>query len=229
MQTFLIFDMDGVIVDSNPFHKQAWQAFCNEHGLSLDDEEMERFVYGKTNPDALAYVYGGRLSDDEVVRLTARKEAHFRELIREHLQPLAGLTEFLSIAERLFEKPAVATSAPTDNVDFTLDTLGIRDRFALITDQNMVSRGKPDPEIFLTTARRLNAPPERCIVFEDSLAGLQAARAAGMTVVGLTTTHSIEELQPLADLLVPDFTGLAKDPSPLTRAVEKRLAQSPDS
>lgn len=209
MKPALIFDMDGVIVDSNPFHKQAWEIFCQKHGHHLSEEELRQQVYGKTNHDALPFLFGN-LTEEQIKTYGEHKEVIFRKLFLPHITPVTGLREFLPIAQQHFEKLAIATSASTPNVDFTLDHLNIRNYFSVIVDETFVKRGKPDPEIYLSAASKLGMPPESCIVIEDSLSGIESAKRAGMKVIGITTTHNAEELQPLVDWVIRDFNELAQ-------------------
>jgi beta-phosphoglucomutase len=209
--TFLVFDMDGVIVDSNPFHQEAWRAFCRMHGCALADDELRRYVYGRTNADALRHLFGDCLDAGMIERYASQKEQCYRELFRPHLEPLPGLLTFLGKARGCFAGLAVATSAPPENVDFVLDTLNLRRFFPVIVDETLVSRGKPDPEIYLKTAALLGAKPSACIVFEDSPSGIRSAKDAGMAVVGVSTTHAKEELAGKTDWVADDFSELAED------------------
>lgn len=209
MKPALIFDMDGVIVANNPFHKQAWDTFCKTHGHHLSEEELRQSIYGKTNHDVLTFLFG-QLTEAEIKLYADQKEALYRELFLPHLAPVAGLMEFLPLASQQFEKLAIATSAPPSNIDFILDHLHIRPCFSLIIDETMVSRGKPDPEVYLITAKRLGILPEQCVVIEDSMSGVESAKRAGMKVVGITTTHSREELKAKnVDWTVEDFIELS--------------------
>lgn len=198
--------MDGVIADSNPYHKIALRQFFEQHGYSLTEKDLREKIYGRTNKDWIPVVFGN--IDPEVSRAYAReKEALYRVLYAPHIVPVPGLPEFLEALERAGLPRAVATSAPRENVDFTLEKTGTAHYFDVILDESFVSKGKPDPEIYRKTAMALNLPPEQCIVFEDSLAGVEAAKAAGGRVVAITTTHTREEF-PAADLIIDDFLGL---------------------
>ncbi len=204
-----IFDMDGVIADSNPYHKIALRQFCEQHGYRLTETDLREKIYGRTNKDWIPAVFGE--IDAELVRAFAReKEDLFREIYAPHIQPVPGLVEFLEKLEQAGIPRAVGTSAPRENVDFTLEKTATMRFFDVILDESFVSKGKPDPEIYRKTAAALRLPPERCIVFEDSFAGVEAARAAGSRVIAITTTHSREEF-PSADIVIDDFKGL--DPS----------------
>jgi HAD superfamily hydrolase (TIGR01509 family) len=203
MKYAFLFDMDGVIIDSNPAHKIALKQFCKKHGHDLSDQQLHQKIYGRTNKDWIPNVFG-KLSPEEVKRYADEKEALFRDIYKDDIKALKGLPGFLEQASRLGVPQAIATSAPRENVDFTLACTGIGKYFKVILDESFVNRGKPDPEIYLKTAAALGFDPQYCVVFEDSLSGVESGKAAGCKVVGLTTTHSAEELLK-ADFCMPDF------------------------
>lgn len=203
----VIFDMDGVITESNPFHKRAWEIFCQKYGMELTEEDLKDHVYGQTNRHALNHIFDKELSAKECADLTEEKEALYRELHGPEMEMTAGLKGFLETLKEQGIPLAVATSAPTSNLDFTLKQLGIRQYFDQTIDISGVQNAKPDPEIYLKAAKKLGVAPERCIVMEDSVPGVEAGQRAGMKVVGLTTTHSAEELSH-TDLTIEDFRGL---------------------
>jgi beta-phosphoglucomutase len=203
----ILFDMDGVIVDSNPYHKLAFQAFLKQYNISLTDDELKVHVYGRTNQEGMPYIFKRELSPEELTERANEKEALFREIYKTDIQPVKGLIPFLQMLKAHGVKAAVGTSAPTANLDFIVDALDIRPYFDALIDSTGLSRGKPDPEIYLKAAGLLGIPPARCIVIEDSLAGVQAGVNAGMKVIGITTTHTAEELSN-THLIIRDFEGL---------------------
>ena len=206
-----IFDMDCVIVDSNPFHKIALKQFCKKYGFDLSEEQLKEKIYGRTNKDWLANVFGN-LGEKKLREYADEKESLFRELYKNDIKPVDGIREFFrKLDEQQFPR-AIATSAPRDNVDFTLSKTGTGQYFKTILDESFVSIGKPDPQIYVKTAAALEFDPANCIVFEDSLSGVKAGKAAGCKVVGITTTHSREELSE-TDLVIDNFVDL--DPSSL--------------
>jgi HAD superfamily hydrolase (TIGR01509 family) len=217
-----IFDMDGVIIDSNPFHKISLNQFCKKHGHILSEEQLKEKIYGRTNRDWIANVFG-KLEDNKIKEYAEEKEALFRSLYANDIKPVDGLIEFLQRMDEQKIPRAIATSAPRANVDFTLSKTNTEKYFKIILDESFVSKGKPDPEIYLKTAKALNFPPEQCIVFEDSLSGVKAGKAAGCKVVGITTTHSAEELWE-TDLVIDNFAGL--DPKQLISKLFARSGQS---
>jgi beta-phosphoglucomutase len=197
-----IFDMDGVLIDSNPTHKIALQQFCREHDFELTEQQLREKIYGRTNRDWLLNLFGN-LPDETIRRYAEEKEALFRQLYTD-IEPLKGLLSFLKKMDEAGIPRAIATSAPRANVDFTLEHTGIGPYFQTILDDSFVSKGKPDPQIYLKSAAALGLEPAKCVVFEDSFSGVKAGKAAGCKVVGLTTTHTNDELSE-TDFNIADF------------------------
>jgi len=184
----LIFDMDGVLVDSNPMHCRAWEAFNRRYGVETT-AEMHRRMYGKRNDQIVRDVYGDALDDAEVFERGRAKEALYREMAAPHLEEMLvpGVRAFLG--QYYYLPKAVATNAEPDNVNFVLDRAKLRAHFDAVVDGDQVNRPKPYPDIYLRTAELLGIRPAHCLVFEDSHSGVAAAVAAGMRVIGLATTH----------------------------------------
>ncbi len=201
-----LFDMDGVIVDSNPAHKTSLKEFCGRYGHKLSEEQLKEKIYGRTNKDWIPAVFGD-IEESEMRRLAAEKEALFRKIYVATIRPLDGLIDFLRAAQEASVPMAIATSAPRENVDFTLENTGTGGFFDKILDESFVQKGKPDPEIYVKTARALGFSTENCIVFEDSLSGVKSGKSAGCKVVAISTTHSAEELHE-ADLVLENFVGI---------------------
>jgi len=207
----VIFDMDGVISASNPYHRRAWQAVCRKHGLRVADSKFSK-IYGRINAEIVEYLFGHRLPKEEIKRYAAEKEKIYRRSYGPRVKSVAGLLAFLEKLKRTGVKRAVATSAPTQNVRMILRGTGAGRYFKIVVDSTGIKRGKPHPDIFLQAAKKLGVPPRRCVVIEDSMAGIEAAHRARMKVVGITTTHSRKELSH-ADRVIRDFRGL--DPGSL--------------
>ena len=201
-----LFDMDGVIVDSNPAHKIALKEFCQKHGFDLSEEQLRERIYGRTNKDWIPAVFGD-IAPEKVAEYAMEKEQLFRDIFAATIQPVAGLVSFLEKLDNSRIKRAIATSAPRANVDFTLSKTATEKYFPIILDDSFVEKGKPDPEIHLKTAAAVEVPPERCIVLEDSLSGVKSGKAAGCKVVAITTTHTPEELAE-ADVIIANFVDL---------------------
>jgi beta-phosphoglucomutase len=214
-QVAFLFDMDGVIVDSNPFHKIALKQFCKKYGHDLTEEQLREKIYGRTNKDWLRNVFG-ELDAEKLSKYADEKESLFRELYAKDIVPVTGLKAFLDKLDQYKIARAIATSAPRANVDFTLERTSLVPYFETILDDSFVSKGKPDPEIYVKTAAAIGYKPENCIVLEDSLSGVKAGKAAGSKVIGITTTHTAEELSEV-DYIINDFRG--QDPRELIERV----------
>lgn len=206
----VIFDMDGVIVDNADYHFKAWKQTCNQYGISLTEEQYQTQLNGRTMTDTLAILFGRKLSEEEETAFSQTKEALYRELYAPHLKPVPGLLSFLQSLQQAGFPLAVATSAPPDNVTFTLDGTGTRAFFSSIIDASMVSQGKPHPEVYTRSGEALNMPPQNCWVFEDAVQGVKAGKAAGMKVCGISTTHTADKLHE-ADRIISDFEGLTAE------------------
>lgn len=208
-QIGFVFDMDGTLVDNMRFHTLAWQKMLDENGITMRAEEFLVNTAGKTNGEIIPAIFPGA-GPDEIAKLGDRKEQIYRELYLPSRSVLAGAVEFLTESQRLGIQMAVATAAPPPNVEFILDGLNLRHFFDAITTAADVSRGKPDPEIFLASAAKLDVPSHRCIVFEDALNGFEAAARARMKSVGLATVNSLESILSLPSVVAAysDFTCL---------------------
>lgn len=202
----LIFDMDGVLVDSNPAHKKALIQFCEKHGFSLSEEELRAKIYGRTNRTWLTNLFG-ELSEEKLAEYTHEKESLYRSLFEPDIAPVHGLLSFLETAKAANIQMLIGTSAPPENVTFTLDHTQTHSFFSHILDDTYVTHGKPNPEIYLKAVAKTPLPASQCIVIEDSLSGVEAGLRAGCKVVGITTTHSAEELSN-THLVINDFTEL---------------------
>lgn len=196
--------MDGVLVNTNPYHKSAWTTYAAELGHNIDEVWMSRHIFGRINRDAITALLGHEPSEEELKIHTANKEALFIDLFRPHIALLPGLDKLLAEAKAANVPLAVATSAPRMNVEFIFGELGLAQYFPVVIDDEMITRGKPDPEIYLKAAKALSVQPEDCLVFEDSFSGVRAAHAAGMPVIALSTTHKSFEFTDV-ELVIKDF------------------------
>jgi len=208
----VLFDMDGVIVDNHRFHEEAWIDFCKQYGIHLTAEDYKLRINGRTVTEVVQFVFSGRaqaITPAEVKQYSEEKEAAYRALYGPHLARTHGLLPFLDRLKAANIPMAVGTSAPTANVEFTLDGLGIRHYFQSIIDENGVTKGKPEPEIYLKSAAALGIPAEDCLVIEDALSGIKAGQNAGSGVLAMATTHTEEELRAVHPTgIAPDFTQL---------------------
>ncbi len=202
----LIFDMDGVIVDNAHYHILAWIKFAKNYGIDLSKEEVVS-QFGSINDAILMNLFNKELDQDERVKMAFEKEEIYRALYSRDIKEVPGLTVFLEGLDRDIFSIAVATSAPSKNVEFVLGKTNLTRFFKIITDESEIKNGKPDPEIFLKTAKKMDVNPEDCIVFEDSHKGIEAANRAKMRVIGLGTSHPKDTLQNTI-MNIEDFTTL---------------------
>ncbi|HVT93606.1 MAG TPA: HAD-IA family hydrolase [Bryobacteraceae bacterium] len=196
----LLFDLDGVILDSMPLHTEAWEVYLKRFGKWVPD--LEKRMHGARNDQIVSAFLGGSLTQEEIFEHGAAKERLFRELmaprLEEHIVP--GVREFL--AEFADLPKAIASNAEPANIDFVLDGAGLRRFFPVVVDGHQVARAKPFPDIYLRAAELVQTPPARCIVFEDSPTGVEAGRGAGMRVAGIGTHQGA---LPGVEIMAADF------------------------
>ncbi|MEQ9438335.1 MAG: HAD family phosphatase [Cyclobacteriaceae bacterium] len=206
----LLFDMDGVIVDNHQFHLKSWLAFFEKYEITMSEQEYKAKVNGRTMSAILPDLLNREMSEEEIHEIGEEKEALYRQMYQPYIKPTPGLVSFLGDLSRQQILRTVSTSAPPENVDFTLKHTGLRSYFPTIIDATMVTQGKPHPEVYLKSAEALGVKPEYCVVFEDAILGIQAGKNAGMKVVGVATTHTREELEAEdTDLVIGDFSELS--------------------
>jgi beta-phosphoglucomutase family hydrolase len=211
----VIFDLDGTLVDNMRFHIEAWVAMARSLGVALTVERVEHEFNGKRNEEIFPALLGRPVPPEELTRLAEEKESHYRQLFAPHLAPVRGARELIVRLREAGLGLAVASAAPRANRSFVLDGLGLREHFAHVLGAEDVKRGKPHPDLFLAAAQALGVDPATCIVFEDAVLGVHAARAAGMLAAGITTLMPAEVLREAgADWTLPDYTAL---PEPLAR------------
>jgi len=211
MEYGFIFDMGGVVIDSNPFHKIAWEKFLNGQGHPFDDNLFDDVLSGRTGPTSLRLLFGKDLSQDKADLFLEEVDGNFQTILRESedVRPIAGVHAFLDQISGNGMRLALATSAPTLNIELGLQKLKLENTFEHIVGKVDVNQGKPHPEVYLTCMKLLGMAAENCIVFEDSKAGIQSALSAGIQVVGIASGHSKEELlEEGVSMVVDDFVGL---------------------
>jgi HAD superfamily hydrolase (TIGR01509 family) len=205
-----IFDWDGVIIDSSAHHEESWERLAAETGYRLPPGHFKR-GFGMKNEKIIPDLLQWSSDPVEVRRLSLRKEELYREIVREWgITPLAGVVVWL---DRLRERDipcAIGSSTHRLNIETGLTILGFNDRFAAVVTAEDVHAGKPDPEVFLIAATRLRISPERCVVFEDALVGIEAAHRGKMQVIAVATTNPIESLK-AADIAVHRLDELTVD------------------
>ena len=205
-----IFDMDGVLVDSNPYHLQKWIDLLNDHHIPYDESALPKQILGSRNDTAFRLFFGSQLSKEEMRKLSEELEAKFRRVFGPHAKPLPGLQSLIEDCHAQGVLMAVASSAMTKNVEFIVAALRLRPYLGAIVTGDEVSHPKPDPEIYLKAAQKLGLAPSACVAFEDSFVGVEAAKRAGMKCVGVASTFPAQELraQTRADLVIPSFEEL---------------------
>ena len=196
----VIWDMDGVIAETAPFHFRSWQSVFEKRAISFTEDDFKR-NFGRRNDAIIINALGQDTPQSEIEAIATEKEDSFRNLIRHNIKPLPGAIDLIkSLREHKF-KMALASSAPMENIRLILNSLGIKDCFQVIITGQDVAEGKPSPQGFLLAARKLGVKPESCVVIEDAVAGIAAAKRAGMFCLAITNTHSRTKLAE-ADIVV---------------------------
>ncbi len=216
----VIFDMDGVLVDTYHAHYESWLAMAEPEGFGFTEQQFAT-TFGRTSREIIAHFWGeGRLSEAEIAAMDDRKEAVFRDIIERDFPAMPGVEALLEGLHAAGFRLAVGSSGPPENVAAVLHRLGVESLFSATVTGKDVTRGKPDPQVFLTAAERLHVLPNRCAVVEDAPAGIAAARAAGMTAIGLASTGRQPEDLAAADLVVGALAELT--PEGIRRLIDSR-------
>ncbi len=202
--------MDGVLIASARQHYDAWREISAEYAIPLDYETF-KLSLGRDNKATIARFWGDNVSKEEAITIADRKEKIFRSIISKDFQPIPGASELIKALDAAGWQIALGTSAPPENAAHVLSLLPEGDRIKVRVDSSMVTQVKPEPDIFLKAAELLGADPKDCIVIEDSISGLKAARAAGMARLALATSTEIEAIKPLANAVRDDLTGVTPD------------------
>lgn len=203
----VIFDLDGVLVDSYRAHFASWSRLYSDLGIEYT-EPVFAADFGRTSRDILRRTLGEQLSEEKVRELDAGKEAFFREILRDNFPAMDGAIELIDELAAHGFMLAVGSSGPPENICLCLDKLGRREKFAAVVTGADVTRGKPDPQVFEMAAKRLGLPASSCAVVEDAVHGVEAANRAGMLSVGLTGTADRHRLTE-ADLVVDSLRELS--------------------
>jgi beta-phosphoglucomutase len=200
----VIFDLDGTLLDNNPYHLQSWKKYLENMGRDMTEEEYNANINGRTNRDVINYIHGDALNEENSLKYGLEKEALYREVYKPFIKPVNGLLAFLKILADKNVPLAIATSGIQPNIDFMFDHVPIKEYFKIIVNSSHIKKGKPDPEIYFKAASLLNVAPKNCLVFEDAVVGINSAKAAGMKVIAIATTHPKEELNG-ADMIIDDY------------------------
>ncbi len=196
----VIWDMDGVIADTAFYHLKAWQEVFQKRGVTFTEEDF-RYNFGQRNDSIIRNALGEETSQDEIDAIASEKEENFRQRVRHNLKPLPGAIKLITSLTKHGFKMALASSAPMENIQLVIGGLGIKNSFQAIVSGREVTDGKPSPQGFLLAAKKLGVEPENCIVIEDAVAGVAAAKRAGMHCLAITNTHPKMSLME-ADLII---------------------------
>lgn len=189
-----LFDWDGVVIDSSAQHEESWEMLAEEIGKPLPPDHFVR-GFGMKNQVIIPTILQWTEDPDEIHRYSLRKEQLYRENIKEHgIRPLPGVAALLEMLAEHGVPCAVASSTHRENIEVIFDAIGLRRYFQAVVTAEDVSHGKPDPEVFLKSAAKIDRPPGHCVVFEDALVGIEAGRAAGAKVIAVATTNPLEAL-----------------------------------
>jgi beta-phosphoglucomutase len=215
----VIFDMDGVLVDTGWAHRRSWYDLAEKEGLGMSDEFFRR-TFGMQN-DAILPMLRPGISKEHMERLADWKEQRYRDIVKEHVELAPGAEALLKDLKQHGFRLAIGSSAPPENLDIFWDRLSLADWFDARVTKEQIAQSKPSPETFLKAAEKLGLAPACCAVVEDAVPGVQAARAAGMPVVAVTTTRRREDLAQanrivgsLSELRASNFLDLLQSSSP---------------
>ncbi len=205
----VIWDLDGVIIDSAQEHLRSWQQLAQETGITFTEQDF-RATFGRRNNDIIPQHWQVH-TPEEIQRLADRKEVLFREFIKQGIEPLSGAIELMRELYEYGYLEALASSAPLANISLVDELLGLNRYLSRLVSGETVARGKPAPDVFLKAAKELDVDPGRCLVIEDAVAGLQAAHAAGMRCIAVLGDRDIEDVSALkeAELLTRHLTEVS--------------------
>jgi len=209
----VIWDVDGTLVDTAELHFAAWVRLAGEMGRPFSRDDFAA-TFGRRNPEIIRFLFRQEFSDAEVLDIGERKETYYRAAAEQGVRLLPGVREMLAGLHARGVQQAVGSSAPRGNLDLILRITDSRHYFDAIVGMEDTQRGKPDPQVFLVAADKLGVPPGRCVVFEDAVAGVEAAKAGGMKCVAVTFVghHPAEKLLSAgADRVVNSFSELSPD------------------
>jgi HAD superfamily hydrolase (TIGR01509 family) len=190
----VIFDMDGVLVLTEQAHWESWLVPAGRRGAKLDFEKFKS-CFGRVNPDCIPILFGPQVPAEDSLAIADEKEKAFRDIVRAKVPLAPGIKQFLTELKQLGARLAVGSSGPRENVELVVNSGGLTEYFDVLVDGSQVERGKPAPDCFLTASKRMGIAAGACAVIEDAPVGVRAAVAAGMLAIGVTTTHSKDDLK----------------------------------
>ena len=204
----VLWDMDGVLVDTGDFHYESWKEAFDEIAVSFDREDFRK-TFGMNNAGILEWVFGRKPNPEEFSRISDKKESVFRALVKGKAIPLPGVLTWLKQFQDWGMKQAITSSAPPENIEALVSELKIRDYFhEIVTGFDLP--GKPNPDVFLKAARKLQVLQEKCIVVEDAIAGVEGAKRAGMKCIAVTTTNPGSALEK-ADFIFDNLGEMSRE------------------
>ncbi len=203
----IVFDMDGVLVDSYGAHYDSWRRLAEAHGLEITEKQFAE-TFGMTSREIIHNLWPGTADEREIELWDSEKEQYYRDILQQDFPQMDGAAELIESLHEAGFAMAIGSSGPSENVRVVMEKLTGAKYIAATVDGHEVSHGKPDPEVFLTAAKKLGVAPQDCAVLEDAVAGLQAARNAGMVAIGITGTAQRETLAPCAELVVDSLRQL---------------------
>ena len=207
--TAFVFDIEGTIIDSMPFHGESWRVFLERRGVAYGGEAFLRQSAGRTGVELMRELFGA-MSDEAAWALVHEKEDVYRELFRPAFREVPGFRTFARAARAAGIRIACATAGDARNIAFALDGLGMAGEFDATAGAHDVARGKPHPDLFLLAAARIDADPAACVVFEDAPLGIEGARRAGMRAVAITSSEPAARLAgPHVLTALADYRGVA--------------------
>jgi beta-phosphoglucomutase len=201
----VIWDLDGVIIDSAEEHRQAWLRMAREEGFTMSDVDFWA-TFGKRNDDIMTMLWGP-LPPERIKNMADKKETYFREIVRHTARPLPGSMELMRGLHEAGYRQALASSTPPENIELISEVLGLKRYLSKLVSGETVARGKPAPDIFLKAALELGVAPAICLVIEDAVAGVQAAHAAGMRCIAVAGNRDLPGLRE-AELMVRSLTAV---------------------
>lgn len=204
-----LWDMDGVLVESAPFHFVAWQRIWAEMGLSVSEADFRK-NFGQRNDTIIHDMLGEDVAMEMINSIGSKKEVYYRDAVKGHVEALRGAIDLLRALRADGFRCAIASAAPRANVELILSELGVSALFDALVSYEDVTRGKPDPQVYLLAAQRVSVAPLRCLVLEDAVAGVEGAKAAGMACIAVTSTHPRRWLAK-ADLIVDSLADVTPD------------------
>ncbi len=203
----VIWDMDGVIANTAPYHFKAWQKVFQKIAVIFTEDDFKH-NFGKRNDTIIRNILGEPITPSKIDAIGREKEKAFRKLVKQNIKPLPGAIKLIkSLGEHGF-KTALASSAPVENIQLITQSLGINNCFQAIVTSQDVTEGKPSPQGFLLAAQKLGVEPKRCVVIEDAIAGVTASKRAGMYCIAVTNSHPKENLAE-ADYIVDTLEAVS--------------------